>query len=303
MTPVANGPLALKATLGAVRLAAPVSSRLSGYLAARLWFTPWRLPLGERAVTKQDAWLTSTRPLEVEADGLLLKGYEGGSGPTVLLVHGWGDSSRSMGAFAKPLIDAGFRVVGMDMPGHGATSGGQTDALQIAAAVRALAQRVGPVHGVIAHSMGAYGTMLALHDGLAAEKVVLISPAVLLESAVAPFGEMFALSRKTIKGLRREIERRFGPSVWTDLAADRLVRDVDIPALIVHDPEDPQVPFVDTERLVRSWRTARVEPSADLGHTRILRSDTVIDRAVSYLTQDEGAASVLRADGLVPARV
>lgn len=127
-SPLANSPFALKATLAATRLVAPLSSRLSGRVAARLWFTPWRLPLGERAVAKQNGWLKETHDLELDVDRWHLKGYEGGRGPVVLLVHGWGDSSRSMGAFVTPLIDAGFRVVAMDLPGHGSTSGGQTDA-------------------------------------------------------------------------------------------------------------------------------------------------------------------------------
>ena len=182
-----------------------------------------------------------------------MKGYEGGRGPTVVLVHGWGDSSRSMGAFVRPLIERGFRVVAVDAPGHGATSGGQSDGLQIAAAVRAVADATGPVYAVVAHSLGAHATMVALRDGLEIECAVLISPSVFLESTVEPFVRMFGLSDAVIEPLRSEIERRFGRSVWGDLAAPHLVRDLRLPVLVMHDPEDPQVPFSDAEQLVASW--------------------------------------------------
>lgn len=282
-----NGIGALKATAAATKLAGHLPGRIPGRLAARLWFTPWRLPLGERALAKQESWLEPTEPVVLEAAGHRLSGYVGGSGPTVLLVHGWGDSSRSMGAFAAPLIDRGYRVVAFDMPAHGETSGGQTDALKMAAAVRAIAFEFGPVHAVIAHSMGAHATTLALRDGLDVDKVVFISPSVLLANAIGPFATMFSLSKKTIDGLRAEIERRYGETVWTDLAADTMVRDDTTPALVIHDPEDPQVPFADARKLVQSWPSARLETAEGLGHTRILRDATVIARAISYLEGGE----------------
>ncbi|MDQ4095094.1 MAG: alpha/beta hydrolase [Actinomycetota bacterium] len=303
MTPVSNSPIALKALLAAAQVASRVNARIAGRLVTRLWFTPWRLPLGKRALAKQDEWLEQTVPLEVHAGGRVLKGYEGGRGPTVVLVHGWGDSSRSMGAFVRPLIERGFRVVAVDAPGHGATSGGQSDGLQIAAAVRAVADATGPVYAVVAHSLGAHATMVALRDGLEIERAVLISPSVFLESAVEPFVRMFGLSDVVIEPLRSEIERRFGRSVWGDLAAPHLVRDVRLPALVMHDPEDPQVPFADAERLVASWDGAALEKVNGLGHTRILRDPHVIQRAVSFLVRDSDESARADEENRVPAEV
>lgn len=294
MTPWRNTAPALRATWLATRLAARFSPRLSGRLATRLWFTPWRLPLSERAVAKQAGWLRRTRPLEIDLGDVRLKSYEAGRGPTVLLVHGWGDSARSMGAFVDPLTDAGFRVLAIDLPGHGQTSGGQTDALEMAAAIRAVAHSAGPLHGVVAHSMGAHATLLAMRDGLRAERALLISPAVFLDSAIGPFAAMFSLSDRTVDGLRAEIERRYGSDVWTDFAAIRFVKDLSIPALIVHDPDDPQVPFSDARALAATWKSARLEAAKDVGHTGILRDPSVVNRGVAFLRDDRSQEVISR---------
>ena len=299
MTPLVNSPAVLKTTLAATRAASRLSPRLAGRLVARLWFTPWRLPLGERALAKQDWWLEPTRPIQIAAGGLLLKGYEGGEGPTVLLVHGWGDSSRSMGAFVRPLIDRGFKVVAVDGPGHGDTSGGQSDALQLAAAVRAAIADRGPVYAVVAHSMGAHAAMQALHDGPEVERAVFISPAVFLESAVGPFVQMFGLSDAVVAPLKAEIDRRFGKSIWSAMAATRLVQGVDVPVLVLHDPDDPQVPFEDAEQLVDSWDRAQLVPIEGIGHTKILRDADVIERAVSFLERPFDASRSLGSEELV----
>ena len=294
MTSWMNSSTALKATVIATRAAARLSTRLSGRLAARLWFTPWRIPLNPRAAAKQAAWVESARRFELDIGEIRIRGFEGGSGPTVLLVHGWGDSARSIGAFLSPLANAGFRAVAVDLPGHGETSGGQTDALQIAAAVRAVADRTGPVHGVVAHSMGAHGTMLALRDGLSVEKVVLLAPAVLLDSAVGPFAEMLSLPPRAVAGLRGEIERRYGADVWANFAADGFVRNVHLPALILHDPDDGQVPFADARRLESVWRSARLEAVAGVGHTGILRNRQIVERVLAFLQGDPATRSLDR---------
>ena len=49
--------------------------------------------------------------------------YDWGSGPTVLLVHGWGARGTHLGKLVPPLVAAGYRVVAFDAPGHGQSSG------------------------------------------------------------------------------------------------------------------------------------------------------------------------------------
>ena len=275
----------LKATWIAMRYLGKVSTVLGGWLAARLWFTPWHVELSERAATREAGWLEGTESFDVPAAGMRLCGFTAGEGPAVLLVHGWGERASAMGAFIRPLTERGFRVIGVDLPGHGRSPAGQTNALVIAAALHDVAARYGPLHTVIAHSMGAHATALALRDGMAAERVVMLAPSVRLDHALEKFSHMFAVPPKATTGLRRTIERRFGRSVWDEFAAERLVASLRMPALVVHDIEDPQVDHSDAEMLVDAWPGARLHETKGLGHLRIVRDSKVIDEVMDFVEE------------------
>ena len=111
----------------------------------------------------------------------------------MLLVHGWADRASSLGAFVDPLVQRGYRVVGLDLPGHGDTSEGRTDGYELAEALTEAAWHLGRVHAVISHSMGSVATMLSLRDGVPVHSVVLIAPAVRLERGMSQFLKMYKL--------------------------------------------------------------------------------------------------------------
>lgn len=272
----------LQATWLATRAAGALSARAAGPFAARLWFTPWSPPAAPEAHRRESAWLAGSRPLTVSAGDHTLTGFVAGAGPTILLVHGWGDRAARLGAFIGPLVTAGHRVVGVDLPGHG-DGAGQTNGYELAAALLAVGKHLGGLHGIVAHSMGALVTTKALSDGLDARSVALIAPAVRLEHALERFTTQLRLPPKAGVGLRGTIEERFGPEVWTGFAGDRIAKDLSVPALIVHDEVDQQVDVVDAKTLAAAWPDAQLVTTQGLGHRRILRDRGVIDRAVSFL--------------------
>lgn len=258
------------------------SRRLGGYFATKLWFTPWRFPRSSRTLERESEWLRGAEHYFIAAGSHHLAATAMGSGPVVLVVHGWGERAASMGALLRPIADAGFRAVAIDLPGHGSTSRGATDAIVLAGAIRAAASTL-DAEFVVAHSLGATATIVALRDGLAAKGVALLAPAVRLEHGVEHFSKMFALPRKSIEGLRDEIERRFGPSVWRDLAADRIATGFSVPALIVHDEQDPQVPMSDAIALESAWGVAHLERTDGLGHMKVLSDPAVAAKITGFL--------------------
>ncbi|HEX2028303.1 MAG TPA: hypothetical protein VHF25_09930, partial [Nitriliruptorales bacterium] len=137
---------------------------------------------------------------------------------------------------------------------------------------------------VVAHSMGGAVTLLAMRDGMRLDAVALLAPAVRLEHALAPFQRRFHIPDGAMAGLRARIEDRFGSDVWTDVAADRIAAELDVPALVVHDLTDRQVDHSDVQLLVAAWRTATLTTSTGLGHMRILRDPEVTDQIVTFLT-------------------
>lgn len=286
------------AVLEAAVAAAAVDADLAGPLVARLWFTPWRIDPGDTVRAREARWLAGTSPIEVRTPTGALTGFVAGSGPTVLLVHGWGDRASRFGAFVEPLTDAGFRVLGVDLPGHGDNPPRGTDLYEMGDALAAVMWDQN-VRAVVAHSMGAVATARALRHGVDVGSVCLLAPATRLESAVSRFAELFALPAAAIDGLQGEILRRFGPDVWADFHADDLVRDWKRPGLVVADNDDEQVPRADVQLVADAWHGAHLVETRGLGHTRLLRDPEVIEHVTSFVRRTTPTARDARhADGV-----
>ncbi len=273
--------------LGA-RYGGAVSKRLGGFFTWQLWFTPWVVPLSDRARAREASWVKATTPLRIPYGRRHLNGFAAGSGPTVLLVHGWGDQASRLGAFVQRLVNAGFRVVGVDLPAHGSSPGLRADAYRVAEAITATAEFVGGVDAVVAHSMGGVETLMALKRGLKVRRIVLLASARRMEQALRNFQAMLAVPQRSMDGLAAAIERRYGTTVWDDLSADLLVRDLDVPALLFHDRSDRQVAFDEGKALHAAWHGSRFIATQGLGHDRLVRDPDVVRAAVEFL-----------ADGLV----
>jgi pimeloyl-ACP methyl ester carboxylesterase len=286
-----KSPQAMNATLIATRAAAKVSTRLAGLLAARLWFTPWTVPLGDRAKAHQDSWLADTTSIQFATSAGKVAGFVAGAGPTVLLVHGWGERSGDMGAFIEPLTSSGYRAVGIDLPAHGKSPGTQTNLIVAADAIGEVAREM-DVRAIVAHSMGGHAAMTAMSRGLSPEAVVLLAPAVRLSGALKRFGYLFGLPPRAITGLREAIERRFGAEVWDDLAADGMARAFTTPSLIFHDHEDPQIDPADSELLADAWPAATLKKTTGLGHGKIVRDAVVIRGALQFIRSYVSAENI-----------
>jgi pimeloyl-ACP methyl ester carboxylesterase len=272
----------MRRLLSRARRVGRFSARLAGYYAERLWFTPWPTPMSSAAAEREKRWLASTWQVRVPFEGRVLRGFTVGSGPTVLLVHGWGDHVARLGAFVEPLVAAGMHVIGVDLPAHGDGAVGMTNAYQMSRAVQAVGAALGGVDAIISHSMGVNASVLALRDGMPCRAIVAVAaPTMRFEDTFEKFGELLNLPPRTMVTVRRAIERRMGNGRWEGIA-DALGRKHGLPALVIHDVDDPLVPLRNAQALADSWGVPLTTTSG-LGHHNILRDDTVVEPVVAFL--------------------
>ncbi|MBV8201671.1 MAG: alpha/beta fold hydrolase, partial [Acidobacteria bacterium] len=163
------------------RAAGAVAPGAAARLAQRLFFTPPRAAVRD----EERAVLAQGERFELALDGgfvagrghtLRVVGRAWGTGPTLLLVHGWGGHSGQMTALVGPAVAAGFRAVAIDLPGHGESAGGLSSLVHFAAALERAAALWQPVEGLVAHSFGAAASTYALSRGLAAGRAVFFAP-------------------------------------------------------------------------------------------------------------------------------
>lgn len=201
-----------------------------------------------------------------------------------LLGHGWGLQAGRMGAFVAPLRDAGFRVAALDLPGHGASGGSESNLADITAALAAASAALGGARAVIGHSFSGMAAVWALANGglRDVEALVLVSSAAnvaYLAESSAPFR---ALSAEAQRAFRDAFKARFGrePAAY-DLAAE--ARRVPVPTLVVHDRRDAVVPFAHGEAYAAALPRGELFATDGYGHFAILRSDAVMRRADDFL--------------------
>ncbi|HEY0844961.1 MAG TPA: alpha/beta fold hydrolase [Noviherbaspirillum sp.] len=208
-----------------------------------------------------------------------IAGWVRGSGPSVLLVHGWSGTHVDLAGFVDPLVAAGRRVISIDLPAHGQSEGKMASIPDLARAILWVAEEIGPLDGVVAHSVGCAATGVALKQGLGAPRVVLIAP----PARYAHFARAFA--------------RQAGVDPEALLAALRS-RDIDIDsidfpamaphlksrALIIHSKDDQVVPFANGLSIAAAWQGAVLLERDGLGHGRILADTEAIAASVSFIT-------------------
>ncbi len=209
----------------------------------------------------------------------------GNGGPSVLLMHGWGGSRAQMTGFVAPLLAAGYRVVAFDQPAHGESDGRTTNILEIMPAVEKVAEHEGNFDAVIAHSFGTLVTSYALVNKKAPHpaRLVYLGAFNRLLDSLPRFQVLAGLSDEIIEGLRDMIYENFGKNVLDSINNETLAPQINIPALMFHDPADNVTPIEDSRAIARVWKSARLIETEGLGHRGALQSDVIHKQVVMFL--------------------
>jgi pimeloyl-ACP methyl ester carboxylesterase len=263
---------------------ARISTRAAAALASRRFLaTPARPARPALDV------LSEARRFDVAWGRERLAAWSWGTGAkTVLLVHGWGGRAHQMRSFVHPFVQAGYRVVAFDAPGHGLSTGAALSLPELAGALRAVSDVVGPIDAIVAHSFGAAATCLAVARGFAVGRAVLIGSPAAEQRWFERFCGYLGLSSRVRDETQREIERRVG-APFSSLEIEALGPALTLPLLVVHDRDDREVPWEDGARIARAAAQATLLTTEQLGHRRILRDAEVIARSVSFISGQQSA--------------
>jgi pimeloyl-ACP methyl ester carboxylesterase len=260
------------------RALSALAPSVAAQLAERLFLTPPR----PRRPAAEIPLLATARARPMRVGSRRIQVWTWGSGPTLLLVHGWGGRGTQLGPFVDPLVAGGFSVATFDAPGHGASDSGPVTIPEMVAAVRDVASAHRPLAGLIAHSLGTAAAARALYEGVEVGAAVFVAPAANLMGAATGFTETLGFSRSVGEQMRRRIEDRVG-APWSAFDVQKLAPALSVPLLVIHDRGDAEVPWQDGVTITRAWRGAEMLMTDGLGHRRILRNPDVIAAAVAFL--------------------
>lgn len=267
-----EAPAGVRAARAALRLAAAASPELAAGLAERLFTAPQRRP---RPAHEHDALRRARRFLIPFRDQALAAWEWGEAGPRVLVVHGWEGRAAQLAPIAERLAALGFRVVGFDGPAHGESPGESCTFFDFAEAIEAAADALGPLHALVAHSMGGASALWAMRARPLAKRYAFLAPPSDLRDFTRGFARLVELDDDVRARLEARLERRHGVRL-EDARAERTAAGQRAPLLVVHDLGDREVPFEKGRAIAEAWPGATLLRTEGLGHQRILRDADVV---------------------------
>lgn len=254
-------------------LALNLRSMLTPERAAQKALELFATPPAPQLRAKERAFLDTARLLRREAAGQSIIEYhwggENAGGPLALLSYGWGYNAGRWRHFVPALVEAGWRVIAYDPPGHGQAPAGRLTLPANAAIIADLIETYGPPEVMLGHSFGGSCSVYAV-QGLPAR----LRPrrmAVMASFSYAPrifreFGQALGLWPTLYYRMVRRAERHFKARLDAfDMA--RLAGELDrVDALLVHDPADPVTPFAETRRYHAYWPGSALLRAHGSGH-------------------------------------
>ncbi|WP_353852060.1 alpha/beta fold hydrolase [Piscinibacter sp.] len=257
--------------------------------ALRLFFTPMPWKFAMRSPLPRP-WMAERWAFEGTSLAWYRRDDIADERPVVLLVHGWGGSGAQMLALGDRLAAAGFDPVLLDFPGHGRSGAWRSTLPQFARALFAAAARLGPLHGVVAHSLGALAATHAAARGLPVERLALLAPSAPPAAFLEWFAHSFGLAQGLAARMRAQIERREGVGL-AEFEPAWLGARVTQPVLVLHDEGDRVAPHAASVRLAASLPAGHLVSTRGLGHRRLLDDAQVAAGVLEHLQADgRGAA-------------
>jgi pimeloyl-ACP methyl ester carboxylesterase len=257
-----------------------VAPTLAARVAERMFLAPPRYP----QPAHEAAALASARSTVVET-GTPITTWTWGHGPAILLVHGWGGRGGQLAGVVPRLVANGYSVIAFDAPGHGQSPAMESSLVAFVAAIHAVSRALGPVHAVIAHSIGAAAAACALRDGLRADAAVFLAPPSDLTLHADIMVEALGFGRRARELMRERIERRLGVP-WSALDLSGFAAQMRTPLLVIHDRDDAEVPWQEGAMIAQAWPGARLSTTSGLGHRRLVRDRDVVGEAVDFVLDE-----------------
>jgi pimeloyl-ACP methyl ester carboxylesterase len=273
-----------RAGLVGLSVAAPPLAVEAAYRMFRHVGAPAPVRAADRAVHER------ARRGRVHVHGYDVATYSWGdpAAPPVLLAHGWQLRAARFAVLVEALEAADLRPVAFDGPAHGASTGRRTTVLEHVAAMRAVQETTGPLAAVVGHSLGGLAAGLAVRDGLAADRYVAIAAPTGFDSVVGTFRRRAGLPDRLHEPLCERVARGLFPGVDEARARLDLTRrpvPAGVPALFVHDVDDPLHGSGEARRLHAAHPGSELLVTAGLGHNRLLDDPDVVAAVVQHVKE------------------
>lgn len=203
--------------------------------------------------------------LKYELNEIMTYRWEG-SNKKILLAHGWESNSTRWEALINHLRSDNHEVIALDAPAHGMSGGNSFNALLYSQYIETTVNKFQP-DIVIGHSVGGMASVFSkstINESRVTKMVLLGSPDKFTD-VLQRYVDMMGYNKKLHRHINQWIFQRYGykPDYFSTA---RFSKDMSIEKLIIHDENDPVIPFQDAESIYEAAPQAKLIKTAGLGH-------------------------------------
>jgi len=207
-----------------------------------------------------------------------------GSGPEVIVAHGWSSHGLMLKRLIQPLCDEGYCMIFPDFPAHGASPGNSSNGFEFGETMSALLVKYPNTHALIGHSLGALGCIMALtQTPNKVEKFISVAAPVHFDHVLRRFIQQVSAGQKTHDVMEKLLQVRFPRDKSEFSAIDLIVnKPVHLNMLVVQDDSDPEVQISDAREFAEVAK-AEILITQNLGHIKIMHDSSTIGKMIHFI--------------------
>lgn len=205
-----------------------------------------------------------------------------------LVVHGYRSRTEHMLPIIESLMAHDFHVVAIDMPGHGRSQSRRSHLVNAAEAIDAAWRQFDGFDVFIGHSFGA-AAIVSVASGTVStvpprrpHKLITIASPTKLRTIFDWFAKATGMSQKVRAAFEAEVITLSGRPL-DDYDAAKGMALIRSEVLVMHTPDDKEVPFTCAEALAAAGPHVRLKPIQGYGHRRILAAPPVLEGILDFL--------------------
>ena len=263
------------------KLLAFISPKLGTSFAAKIFTTPIKHKVPKREFEMDQKSTKSTLFVPAINKNIIVYEY-GKSDRKILLVHGWSGRGTQLFKIADELLQNGYSTISFDAPAHGKSEGKTTIMSEFIASILEIEKKFGPFQIAIGHSLGGMSVLNAIKDGLSVKKAVIIGSGDIVQDILNEFISKLGLKTEMSNKLRDHFEDTYQVKM-DDFSAYRAAQKVQIPVLVIHDKDDPEVPVDAGIHIHKHLQNGSLFLTENLGHRKILGNQIVIKEIIDFI--------------------
>jgi len=251
--------------------------------AARKAFLIFCTPRGGRIKEDQKEFLDAARDKRLKVnDTITVQTYKWeGSGPTILLIHGWESNTHRWWQLIEILQHHKYNIISFDAPAHGNSTGKILNVPLYSESLEIVTKHYKPsIH--IGHSIGALTTIFHYYKYQPEhiKKLASLGAPSELSEIMKDYQKILSMNNIVMRGIDTLIQQRFGFTI-NDFSGYNFAKYIKIPGLIIHDIYDKITPVEASRGIHKNWKNSTYIETSGLGHS--LYQDEVRNHIIDFI--------------------